>query len=270
MPADTAPPCRYRIEGNADGPTLVFIHGWPDDDSLWRKQVAGLGDEFRCVLVTLPNFGEHAERAGGYDFPELVERLHATVRAVQPEGAVGLVTHDWGAYLGYMLEQKYPQCCRRMVALDIGGHFEAEGLKPALMIIGYQWGLIAAWLAGGVVPPLGDLLAKGVGKAISVPARQRERLRSRYGYPYFYMWRNLLLPGLRKRLLGAYRPRCPVLYLYGKRKPFMLHSDKWLRIVAETGGQAEGLANAGHWLMETQADTVNGKIRKWMSEPGPA
>lgn len=270
MPAETAPPCRYRIEGNANGPTLVFIHGWPDDDSLWRKQVAALGDDFRCVLVTLPNFGENKERAGGYDFPQLVERLHATVRAVQPIGAVGLVTHDWGAYLGYMLEQKYPECCRRMVALDIGGHFKAAGLKPTLMVIAYQWSLIAAWLAGGVLPPLGDLLSKGVGKAIRVPARQRAKLRSRYNYPYFYLWRNLLLPGLRKRLLGTYRPRCPLLYLYGERKPFMLHSNEWPRIVAETGGQAEGLATAGHWLMETHADTVNEKIRAWMSEPGPA
>jgi pimeloyl-ACP methyl ester carboxylesterase len=42
------PVCDYRIEGRPDGPTLLFIHGWPDNDSLWRKQVAALSADFRC------------------------------------------------------------------------------------------------------------------------------------------------------------------------------------------------------------------------------
>ena len=32
----------YRIEGATDGGTVVFIHGWPDDDSLWREQITAL------------------------------------------------------------------------------------------------------------------------------------------------------------------------------------------------------------------------------------
>ena len=91
---NAGPLCEYRIEGCADGPTLVFIHGWPDNATLWRKQVEALGDRFRCVLVTLPNFGAQAEKPGGFDFPVLAERLAATVRTVQPDGRVGLVTHE--------------------------------------------------------------------------------------------------------------------------------------------------------------------------------
>ena len=89
----------HTIEGNPEGHTLVFIHGWPDNAGLWRKQVTALGSDFRCVLLTLPNFGELAIKAGGFDFPEMVKQLAATVREVQPEGKVSLVTHDWGAYL---------------------------------------------------------------------------------------------------------------------------------------------------------------------------
>jgi pimeloyl-ACP methyl ester carboxylesterase len=78
----------------------VFIHGWPDNASLWRLQVDALAADFRCVLITLPNFGEQATRAGGFTFPELVEMITTTVREIQPEGKVSLVTHDWGAYIG--------------------------------------------------------------------------------------------------------------------------------------------------------------------------
>jgi pimeloyl-ACP methyl ester carboxylesterase len=97
------------VDGNPAGPTLLFVHGWPDDASLWRKQVAALQGEYRCVQVTLPNFGAEAVRAGGFDFTELRDMLLATLDEVQPEGRVTLVTHDWGAYLGYLLEQTCPE-----------------------------------------------------------------------------------------------------------------------------------------------------------------
>ena len=262
----TFPVCEHSIEGNPDGPTVVFIHGWPDNASLWRKQIEALGKDFRCVLLTLPNFGAETVQAGGFDFPELVGQLAATIKQVQPEGKVSLVTHDWGAYLGYMLEKTHPDFIEKMAALDIGGHIEPSGLKPSLMIMGYQWSLIACWLVGGLIPPLGGAMSRVVGKVIGVPARQRGLLRSRYNYPYFYLWRGMFLPWKRSSLLGRYRPQCPVLYLFGERKPLMFHSPKWLQIVADRGGRAQGVAGAGHWLMETHAETVNENIGEWFRD----
>lgn len=57
--------CEYTVEGNPHGPTLFFIHGWPDEAGLWRKQVAALASDYRCVIVTLPNFGREPVKAGG-------------------------------------------------------------------------------------------------------------------------------------------------------------------------------------------------------------
>ncbi|MEJ2384945.1 MAG: alpha/beta hydrolase [Xanthomonadales bacterium] len=249
----------------------MFVHGWPDDAGLWRAQVDALASDFRCILVTLPNFGARHDAPGGLDFPELTERLAATIRAAQPDGPVGLVTHDWGAYLGYLLDQVQPGMVTRMAALDVGGHLGRPGLKASLMVIGYQWSLIAAWLVGGLVPMLGDRMARGVGAVVRVPAPQRARIRSRFGYLYFYFWRNLLLPWKRAGLLSRYRPSGPVLYLWGARKPLMFHSPRWLEIVAASGGRAEGIAGAGHWLMESHADAVNERLRAFFdarSEPG--
>lgn len=264
------PASDYRIEGNPKGPTLVFIHGWPDDASLWRKQVAALRDAFRCVLITLPNFGERAVKAGGFDFPELVEQVAATIREVQPEGRVGLVAHDWGAYLGYLLEQKHPELFARLAMLDIGAHLQPPGPKAALIIIGYQWALVFCWLVGGIVPPLGAWLSRGVARVIGVPSRQRANLRSRFNYPYFYLWRNMLLPWLNPRLLRRYRPQCPVLFLWGARKPVMFHSSKWLRIVEECGGRTQCIDGAGHWFMEAHPGVVNELLQAWFAEPDAA
>jgi pimeloyl-ACP methyl ester carboxylesterase len=257
-------PFEVETAGNPAAPMLFFTHGWPDNASLWCKQLAALSDEFYCVAVSLPNFGTVQRKVGGYDFPDLVEGLAATIRQHQQDGGpVNLVTHDWGAYLGYLLQKAHPELVARMVALDVGGHARPASFKEAFFIIAYQWALVLCWLVGGIVPPLGNLLSRGVGKVVRVPRRQRAGMKSHCNYPYFYFWRGMFFRRWRSSLLGYYQPTCPVLYLYGKRKPVMFHSERWLDIVAQSGGRSEGIDGAGHWFMETHPDAVNQAIREW-------
>lgn len=252
------------VQGNPDLPLLFFIHGWPDNASLWRKQFAALSEQFYCVAVNLPNFSSEPDQSGGYDFPELVAGLALTIRKYQQDNApVMLVTHDWGAYLGYLLEHNHPQLIARMVALDIGGHAKPGSLKEMLFIISYQWTLIFCWLVGGVLPPLGNVLSRLLARLIGVPRPQQKELKSYYNYPYFYFWRGMLLPRWKSSLLGYYRPNCPVLYLYGQAKPVMFHSERWLKIVTESSGRCIGIASAGHWFMETHPHVVNQAIADW-------
>jgi len=257
--------CQYQIEGNANGPALVFIHGWPDDAGLWHKQVAVLGRDYRCVLVTLPNFGAEPIKAGGFDFPQLVTMLAATLDEVLAEGErATLITHDWGAYIGYLLEQAYPQRFEKMIALDIGGHTQPGSAREVLFIIGYQWTLVFLWLTGGLIPPLGNWLTRHFSRLLGVGRAQREKIHSRFNYPYFYLWRAMLIPKWKKNLLRHYQPACPVLYLWGEHKPVMFHSDRWLDLVNQSGGRSEGIEGAGHWLQLTHADVVNQAIGEFL------
>lgn len=257
----------YTTEGNLNGATLVFIHGWPDNASLWRHQVAALGGEYRCVLLTLPNFGEEEEHAGGYNFPLLVELLARTVASLRRDDErVVLVTHDWGAYIGYLYEQLYPDQILKMVALDVGGHVQPTTAKEVVFIVGYQWILIACWLVGGVIAAMGDWLTRKFAHALRVPARQAASVRSRFNYPYFFFWRGMLVPWARKTLLAYYRPRCPVLFMYGAKKPVMFHSERWLNIVEKSGGRIDCIEEAGHWLMESHPERVNEAIARWLTD----
>jgi pimeloyl-ACP methyl ester carboxylesterase len=254
----------YDVTGESHPKTIVFIHGWPDHGDMWRHQVAELSSEYRCVAVTLPNFGDSRDRRGGYNFAALVQMLKNTIERVAPSGEpVYLVTHDWGAYIGYLFEAAHPDLVEKMVALDVGGHSQPTSLKAVSIILGYQWTLVISWLIGGVIPPLGTALSRGLSRALDVSSGRIERMRSYFNYPYFYLWMDLLLPWRHQNLLRQYTPQCAVLYLYGAAKPVMFHSDRWLQTVDETGGRSVSLADGDHWFMESHPTEVNDLIREW-------
>ncbi|MGR8921663.1 MAG: alpha/beta fold hydrolase [Gammaproteobacteria bacterium] len=258
-----SPALDFSTEGSADAPTLVFLHGWPDDASLWRRQVDAVRGEYRCVLPTLPNFGNSVHEPGGCDFPEIVRRLHRLIESLG-DGPVTLVIHDWGAYIGYLYEKQHPERVASIVAMDIGGHFQPATLRDAAMFVSYQWALATFWLVGGVAPPLGTWLTRRLAHLLEVPERQASAVLSRSNYPYFYFWRANLLPWLRSRLLGDYRPRCRVLFVYGAKKPLMFHSRRWLGIVEDCGGRSVAIEDGGHWFMEEQPEATNRLLLEWL------
>lgn len=45
---------RTFLEGQKDGPTIIFVHGWPDDHWMWDKQVC------RVTWMTQTSFSSYA------------------------------------------------------------------------------------------------------------------------------------------------------------------------------------------------------------------
>lgn len=254
----------YSIEGNPEGETLILVHGWPDNSSVWENQTPSLKSHFRCVLITLPNFGD-THHPGGFKFQVLIERLNETILKVQLEGEVIYMGHDWGAFIGYLYEQKYPKKIRRMVMMDVGGQLLPNPLE-ALLIVCYQWTLASLWIMGGVFPAFATTLSQSFARLMGVPQKQSEQLRSSWNYPYFYLWRAVFFPwfGDYKVLLMSYRPQSPILYLYGGKKPLMFHSKAWLRLIDKTGGKSECIPEGDHWFLISHHKEINPSIVDWL------
>src|SRR5258708_36447095 len=86
----------YQDTGG-DGPVLVFLHGLLMDGTVWRKVVASLRADYRCVLPTLPLGGHRPPMRPDAD-PSL-HRPALLVGAVLGQTrlqAVTLVGNDWG------------------------------------------------------------------------------------------------------------------------------------------------------------------------------
>ncbi|MCR6484223.1 SDR family oxidoreductase [Amycolatopsis sp. OK19-0408] len=87
------------VDGREDGPTVVLVHGYPDNRSMWAGVVAELRGEHRVVTYDVRGAGQSDKPPGrtSYRLDQLADDLRAVVDEVQPTGKVHLVAHDWGS-----------------------------------------------------------------------------------------------------------------------------------------------------------------------------
>ncbi|MBX3188953.1 MAG: alpha/beta hydrolase [Labilithrix sp.] len=233
--------------GNEAGETIVFIQGWPDDASLWDEAVDALAEGHRCVRVTLPNFDGRKTSRWGHSTDEIVDALVVLVRDAAKTakgGRVTLVLHDWGCYWGHPVHHRVPELVSRVVGVDIAPHFKPS-VGGAVGIVAYQSWLAWAFMIGG---PVGDAMTRGFARRAKVPDARARPLGAWMNYPYRNVWLDLF-SGRASKLTKGYWPTCPLLFIYGEKKLFAFHSQRWIAHLEKVGGKVVGLP-VDHWVMK--------------------
>ena len=85
--------------GDRRNPTLVAIHGYPDNHTIWDGLVPLLTDRFHVVTYDVRGAGDSDRPAArsAYRIEQLVEDFGAVIDAVSPDEPVHLLAHDWGS-----------------------------------------------------------------------------------------------------------------------------------------------------------------------------
>lgn len=90
-----------EVSGSDAAPaaTVVCVHGYPDNSSLWDGVAAELAGRFRVVTYDVRGAGASDRPRGrdSYVLDRLAADLAAVVDAVSPDRPVHLLAHDWGA-----------------------------------------------------------------------------------------------------------------------------------------------------------------------------
>lgn len=266
---------RIDVEGlsvtmEGEGPVVVFLHGWPDSPALWNGTVAALSDRYRCVRFALPGY-DLGKPSRPVSVDEMCHLVGAVVDAVSPGEPVTLVLHDWGCFFGYEFAARHPARVSRVVGADIGdtnsgAYLSALSLREKLYIAGYQLWLAMAWKLGAWWPGLADRLTRFMARTIGCRT-DPSSIGWQMNYPYAMQWFKAF-GGLRgvARVDKVFGPRIPILFFYGRRKPFMFHSKRWLAALENTPGSAVRGLDAGHWLMLQKPAEFNGAVRQWLDE----
>lgn len=258
----------FDLEGTAihmegeGAETILMVHGWPDTHRIWDAQVAAFRHKYRCVRFTLPGFDVRDERRL-YSLQEIEALYRKVIERVSPNAPVILLVHDWGAVFGYRFLRHHPQLVSRVIGVDIGDAGSKDHLKSLsaggkLFLVSYQWWLALAWRLG---PGLGDRMSRAFVRRIDGPTRP-EAVLSKMNYPYWIQWTGAA---------GGYRgavspdPACPMLFIYGEKKPAMFHSQAWADGLAARQGSEVTALPAGHWVMTDAPEAFNRTVLAWLS-----
>jgi pimeloyl-ACP methyl ester carboxylesterase len=130
----------YLAAGPKAGPTIIFVHGWPELSSSWRHQLpamAALG--FRAIAPDMRGYGRSQvySRHEDYALREIVADMLELADALGVDQAVW-VGHDWGSPVVWSLASHHPERCLAVANLCVPYRTIELGLDAILPLIDRQ------------------------------------------------------------------------------------------------------------------------------------
>mmetsp|Transcript_19653 Transcript_19653/g.57145 ORF Transcript_19653/g.57145 Transcript_19653/m.57145 type:complete len:296 (-) Transcript_19653:66-953(-) len=271
-------------------PTLVLLGGFPDDHGMWSNQVSDFKETHHIVSIATPHFDD--DRTGsksplpssherGYTADETAKMIVECIRRALPnDRSFDLITHDWGAYWGYLISPLLPGRIRKMVAIDVGASVDDTQPQGALWSVPYQLAYAIIFSIGVrfspnlaqalmllfdlVTGPLSPLLGPlGWTFRLSHMPRPIGEVKWWMAWVYYQMWFEYILAG-KEPPKPLFPSDIPVLYMYGKKKRASFHTESFLAKIEDTDGCRYVGMDCNHWIMHEKPDEVNKEMKHFL------
>ena len=274
--------------GSTTGPSVLFVHGYPDTHRVWDPVIGRLEDRFRCLTYDVRGAGESDVPAArdAYRLTHLLTDLVAVMDALSPDDPVHLVGHDWGsiqAWDAVVRAQSDPRLTGRIASftsisgpcLQHVGAFAASARhagwsvrsggmakkRAALRQARHSWYVYAFQ-----VPVVPDLMLR----------RHNARLVARRTDPSFHF--GPTLPDDSVNGLNLYRSNV----FHAERVPGGAHTDLPVQLVVPlrdkyvTPALTQNVArfasdltrveiDAGHWVVRSRPDEIAGMVASFVT-----
>ncbi|MFC6645580.1 alpha/beta hydrolase [Granulicella cerasi] len=128
---------QYLVAGPADGPLMIFLHGWPSMGLMWRAQMlAFAADGWRCIAPDLRGFGGSSapESIHAYSIEEVVADMTELHDHLGGEPAIW-IGHDWGCVVASALASHQPQRARGVVLTSLAYQPAGHALSTIVPLV---------------------------------------------------------------------------------------------------------------------------------------
>jgi len=258
-------------EGPRSSHAVVFVHGNPTWSFAFRRAIAALRGEQRCVAIDHLGCGLSDKPARlAYRLETHVEDLERLLLALELE-RVTLVLHDWGGPIGLGFARRHPGLVERLVLCNTAA-FPLDGRLP-LRLAACRWPVFGAlavrglnafargatWMA--VARPLAPLAKRGY----LLPYDSWENRVATHAFvediplgPEHPSWNELVAI---ERSLTGFRDR-PVQLLWGMRDWVFTERTlaEWQRRFPRAA--VERFERAGHYLFEDEPEAFVAGVRR--------
>lgn len=127
----------YWEAGPADGPLMIFVHGWPEIGLMWRAQIEALASEgWRCVAPDMRGYGGSSapDASEAYALREIVQDMVELHDRLGARSAIW-VGHDLGSPVVGALAAHHAKRSRGVVFASVPYSPEAFALPSLLQLI---------------------------------------------------------------------------------------------------------------------------------------
>jgi 3-oxoadipate enol-lactonase len=107
----------YSVHGKAAGLPVVFIHGFPFSQEMWRSQVAELSGDYHLITYDVRGHGKSEIGQGQYTIEFFVDDLIGLLDHLRIEKAV-IVGLSMGGYIALRAIERNPERFRGLVLCD--------------------------------------------------------------------------------------------------------------------------------------------------------
>jgi pimeloyl-ACP methyl ester carboxylesterase len=263
------------VEGPADGPLALLLHGFPDSAHTWRHLLPLLAERgFRAVAPFLRGYAPtQVPEDGRYQTGALVSDACALHEALGSDGRAVLVGHDWGAMAVYGAAAFAPERWSKVVGMAVppagamaAGFMSYDQLRRSWYMFFFQSPL------ADIVVPMGDLAfidrlwgdwSPGYDASDDLPLvkaslRDPANLEAAIGYYRATFDPSRQVPELAaEQAATSQLPPQPLLYLHG--------ADDGCVGAELAGPDAVLVKGAGHFLHLEQPDEVNTRILDFLT-----
>jgi 3-oxoadipate enol-lactonase len=129
------------------GPTVLLVHGFPLDHSMWEAQIEALAESCRVIAPDLRGFGQSSLGDDDPDIGVSMERyaddLVELLRVLAIDEPIVLVGFSMGGYIAWQFARKYAHQLRALVQCDTKAAADTEEARDGRLKMAehiYQWG----------------------------------------------------------------------------------------------------------------------------------
>lgn len=93
-------------DGNKEAKPIIFIHGFPFDHSMWKKQINALSNNYYCISYDIRGFGESSDFDGQHTMEMFVDDLEIIIEEMKLDKPI-ICGLSMGGYISLRALERY-------------------------------------------------------------------------------------------------------------------------------------------------------------------
>jgi pimeloyl-ACP methyl ester carboxylesterase len=261
--------------GPADGPVVVLLHGFPEQNTMWDSITPRLTARgYRCLAPRQRGYspGARPTRRRDYRISELTADVLALIDASGAQ-RVHLVGHDWGAMVAWRVAQEFPDRLLTLTSLSVphpGAYMKSlvtsRQALASWYIYFFQLPRIPEWymLRGKGTFTMSGLVKSRAPHALALAESEAKAMAEPGALTSALNWYRAF-PLNDPREFGK-KVTVPTMFIWSDGDIALLEKGaQATRDYVDAEYRFEVLKGVSHWILDEQSDAVADLLLEWFA-----